>query len=466
MAYEFPNDTIKDIVWKRTFDRGKKEADCLLWTGPFNNKEKSAYWEYIPITDEEKEVVKKRNVYQVQKLAYQIYHPDTIFTNTDMMVSTCGKKECFSEEHLELKSKKSEWNPEQAWEKIQKMSIRKDAIENQNIGCLIWQGQKDKKEYGIISIFGKKYPSHLLSVMVKDQITEVPKDDLGRRLVTRHLCKEKLCCEPSHLLLGDFDQNNYDDKIRDGILLRGEEVKNSKLTIEQVIAIKLSWKPLNDPEYLSMSKRVELFGVPRYIILSIDYGKSWTHVPGNNDEVVQEKIKERKKMEQKTRTEVRKNGIPEKDYKMLKDKIYAKSKIQEPTENDINNTPCRIWQGSVHENYGRIQYNYILFFVHVIICEWKNKIKKPEGMITRHLCNNKLCVEAEHLEFNTSRQNMIDALENNDLKTKLNYKKAEDIRNELALDFSKLKIDELATKYEVAPKTIRALKYNKQWKKD
>ena len=323
-----------------------------------------------------------------------------------------------------------------------------------------------KKGYGLISIFGKKYPSHLLSLLIKEQLTEVPKDNLGRRLIARHICTEKSCCEPTHLVLGTYDENNLDDKLRDGILLRGEDIQNSKLTKELVIAIKESWKPIDDPNYISIAKRAEQFGVNKDNVASIDYGGSWTHIHGNNDDIVSKLVKSRKEKQSVIRKNIRENGIIKTDYEMLKDKIYNKSIIASVTEKYVNGVPCRNWTGMIHEGYGRLQYNYVNFFTHVVICEWKNNYKKPEGMITRHLCGNKLCVEAQHLEFGTSRNNMIDALEKGDLKAKLNYESASNIRSELAKDSSKSNIEKIATQYDIAVSTIKNLKNNSRWRKD
>lgn len=331
---------------------------------------------------------------------------------------------------------------------------------------MLWQGQKDKNGYGTISIFGKKYPSHLLSVMIKDNLREVPKDNLGRRLVARHFCTNKLCCEPSHIFLGIYDLNNLDDKLRDGTLLRGETQPVSKYSEELVRAIKESWKPLTDPSHVSVAQRAERFGVPKSLVVSIDYGHSWAHVPGNNDDEVQEKVKQRKQREQRVRAEVRQNGIPPEDYELLKDKIYKKSEVQPPKEDDVNGVPCRIWKGPVHDGYGRVSYRYVRYFAHVIVCENKEKIRKPEGLITRHLCNNKLCVEENHLAFGLYRRNALDYLETNPSNVKLNFVSAAEIRQELEKDSSKENKKRLAEKYGVAEKTIAALKHNNAWKLD
>ena len=84
-------------------------------------------------------------------------------------------------------------------------------------------------------------------------------------------------------------------------------------------------------------------------------------------------------------------------------------------------------------------------------------------MVTRHLCYNKLCVEEHHLDFGSGSQNMIDAIKEESLKTKLNYDKAKHIRDELIKDFSKMNINKLAEEYRVSPSTIKCLKYNSNW---
>ena len=259
-------------------------------------------------------------------------------------------------------------------------------------------------------------------------------------------------------------ENNLEDKIRDGTLLRGEKKHNTKITEALVICIKNSWKPINDPEHLSFPERAKLFDVSTHIIISIDYGYSWLHIPGKNDEVIKEKIKSVKKKREVIRLNTRTDGLSEKEYDMLKTKIYSRSTVAESTKNDISDVPCRMWNGCVHENYGRIQHNHIKYFVHLLVCECKNKQKKPDGMVTRHLCNNKLCVEEQHLEFGTSNQNMIDAINDGNLKTKLTSEKAKKIRKELEKDFSKMNISKLAEEYDVSSHTIKNLKYNSQWK--
>lgn len=57
------------------------------------------------------------------------------------------------------------------------------------------------------------------------------------RADARHLCGNKLCCNPSHLLWGDRAANEA-DKLAHGRSNRGERQGQSKLTREDVLAIR------------------------------------------------------------------------------------------------------------------------------------------------------------------------------------------------------------------------------------
>ncbi len=457
--YTFPNDIIKDIIWKRVLDRCENKDGCLIWTGPAPDN--SPFWEYIPISDIEKEYKSdKRLTFNIRKLAFQMYNNDIEITNKEKIISKCNNNLCIHKEHLIKTTLKSTIDFKKALDKLISKSIRLEKEENQEIGCLIWQGQKSKSGYGIVSIFGKKYQSHLLSVMIKDNITEIPNDNLGRRLIVRHMCKNKMCCEPSHLCLGDYDTNNLDDKIRDNTLLRGSDCKHTKTDEKLAQEIKDSWYPMNHPNYIPVSERAKKFNISAHLVNSIDQGGAWGHLSGKNDDLIKEKIKNRKDRQQEVRFEIREKGLSQEDYNLLKEKIYNKSIVSE--DKFYNNIPCRLWTGLIHSDYGRLRYKYCCFFVHVIICEWKNKFKKPKGLVTRHLCGNKLCVESEHLEFGTPRDNMIDVLIHNN-KNKLNYDIAEIIRNELNNNNSKENIEKLAEEYNIKISTVKGLRNNNNW---
>lgn len=75
----------------------------------------------------------------------------------------------------------------------------------------------------------------------------------------------------------------------------------------------------------------------------------------------------------------------------------------------------------------------------------------PEGLMVRHLCGNKSCINPEHLIVGTAKQNYDDWLATNQQKKKM-HRLPEEVKAEIGL--SKNTIPELAIGYDVSHKTI------------
>ena len=87
-----------------------------------------------------------------------------------------------------------------------------------------------------------------------------------------HSCDNPPCCNPNHLFLGT-DYDNVQDKIKKGRLrvLRGQEMWASKLTEEDVQAIRQRYQPWKvTATQLSME-----YGVSPFCIRNIIAGHSW-----------------------------------------------------------------------------------------------------------------------------------------------------------------------------------------------
>ena len=449
MPYTFDKDDDQLEIWGKILERSDIIDDCWIWIGTLENTIYPILWTSKP-----------KKCYSVRLFVYQLFHPDDNFDNTFKIISICGNPLCVIKEHLIKISKKSTWNPEDTMKKLIRKSERLDPVKNQDIGCLIWQGQMDNhKKYGIIDINGRKLLTHVASIMVKDDITEIPLDDDGRKMVVCHNCDNKLCCEPSHLELGTYDKNNLDDRIRDGTILRNDP-NRAALTEAVAQQIKLSRCDYNHPNYKTINQRAEFFGVPKHIVISIDYGKSWAHLPGPRNYLI-EKLKQRQKeLFKKKKAEYRKNGIKKDDYEKFREKIFAKTVIK-TDPNKFIGTPCRIYTGTIHSENGRTRYKGIEIFTHVAICEITIGRKKRYDEVTRHLCGEKLCCEPSHLIFGTQSQNAIDAILQGNLKTKLTISDVQDIRREHVEGVSK---QNLSIKFGVSRDQIRIIVNNLQWK--
>lgn len=104
--------------------------------------------------------------------------------------------------------------------------------ENYPKPCLLFTGSI-RGEYGQISVLNKPVATHILSYAILHNIfvEDIPRiNEHGKRLEVchGHGC-DMLCIEPTHLELKTNTVNNYEDKIRDGTLTRGEKNGFSKI---------------------------------------------------------------------------------------------------------------------------------------------------------------------------------------------------------------------------------------------
>jgi len=119
--------------------------------------------------------------------------------------------------------------------------------------------------------------------------------------------------------------------------------------------------------------------------------------------------------------------------------------------------------------YYRIQFKGIEYMLHRIILSKKLNKEYKEKFIARHLCNNKNCINVEHLAIGTNRDNAIDA-RTHSTKTKLTIEQVRKIKQDmLSIDFSKygagIKFDkQWSSELNVSKSTITNIRYGITWK--
>ena len=128
------------------------------------------------------------------------------------------------------------------------------------------------------------------------------------------------------------------------------------------------------------------------------------------------------------------------------------------TRKVVNSNGRWEYTGRDIDGYGVIVFSGVQYFVHVLRCMVKYKRKRKDDEVTRHLCNNKICFNPDHLEFGSSSENAIDAIENGSKSAKLTHEKVREIRN--SSDDRK----ELAKKYNVGATAICNVLNGKTWK--
>jgi hypothetical protein len=139
-------------------------------------------------------------------------------------------------------------------------------------------------------------------------------------------------------------------------------------------------------------------------------------------------------------------------FEQSKDKLLQYSILDEEVTSKFVDTPCRLWvRGKDKDGYGLITVFGKETKSHVLACEIKNMMHKPVGMVTRHLCGNKLCCAEDHLEFGTYTENSIDSVIQGLVKCSVNDDQVREIRK----NEDKLSTTVLAEKYNSNSKTVQ-----------
>lgn len=143
------------------------------------------------------------------------------------------------------------------WEKLEK-DLPDDV-------CWPFRGARTARGYGKLGEDGRTLLAHRVMYAWAHH-------PIGRNDVVMHTCDNPACCNPAHLTVGSLSDNTQDmiAKGRHFTPWRGENAKHSKLTEDDVRAIRAS--PLG---YRRLAKQ---YGVNRCTIGTIKRGQTWRHV--------------------------------------------------------------------------------------------------------------------------------------------------------------------------------------------
>jgi hypothetical protein len=129
--------------------------------------------------------------------------------------------------------------------------------------CWLWKGGLFNTGYGAFRYNGNTRQAHRFAAEI--QFGTIP-----RGMAVCHKCDVRACVNPEHLFLGT-NSDNMADAARKGRMARGERVYRSRLTAEDVVAIRKST--------LTHAAIAKHYGVHGTTICHVMNRKTWRHIP-------------------------------------------------------------------------------------------------------------------------------------------------------------------------------------------
>jgi hypothetical protein len=140
----------------------------------------------------------------------------------------------------------------------------KVSIPQSRVDCWEWTETTNSSGYGRYFIAPNWVSSHRLAY-------ELLKGPIPEGLHIRHLCHNRLCCNPDHLDVGTPKQNAQDSLDADRTV-RGAKHPRAKLTDDAVVYIRQNRARMTTREL------ADKFGVSVGTVSNIRTGKIWRHV--------------------------------------------------------------------------------------------------------------------------------------------------------------------------------------------
>ena len=128
--------------------------------------------------------------------------------------------------------------------------------------CWIWTAARTTKRYGKIWVGHRNEFAHRVSYTIF-------KGRFDQKLNILHRCDNPPCVNPAHLFIGNHAINGMDKRLK-GRAAKGEKNGNSKLTVDDVRAIRKST--------LTYSELAKEYGIDQTQVWNIRKKHHWKHV--------------------------------------------------------------------------------------------------------------------------------------------------------------------------------------------
>ena len=154
--------------------------------------------------------------------------------------------------------------PESFWNRVKKQN-----------GCWEWRGARNSTGYGTLTFHGQAATAHRVAAFFSGLISEItaPKDKRGTGFIL-HECDNRSCCNPSHMRVGSYAENQADayKRGRRSAFIGGAHA-NAKQTKESIILIKDMYAHGVSQEAIARLLQVSQSGISK-ILLGVSYVKA------------------------------------------------------------------------------------------------------------------------------------------------------------------------------------------------
>lgn len=371
---------------------------------------------------------------------------------------TCDVAECVAPHHHEeraLSTQISEWTDAEFARMLQRLkdnSVVGPGPHNMEQLGLCWNWTGALKHDG--------YPEHTRQIgisasgpqfayFVKTKQTAFPAGTEAS-----HQCGNKICVNPDHIE-AETHPENLAQKILHGTSNHGAKNHSAKLSEEQARLIKF-----RDRSTMSRQACADLYKISLMIVTQIDRGYTWAwlgRTKAEDDKTIKGNRKEARIVDAQDWTEDEVAKVKRK----IESKCNKKSDSEFPTEHwmypkasDEAIYPTRGFLGKMYDLHKLV---YLL---------WKTT-SIPDGLVVRHKCPEKCCVNPDHLELGTQRQNMDDKNRDGTQSRGENHHSAK-IDDNTALAIKRSRGEETqvmrAKRFKVSLSVVRNIDNNLSWK--